>query len=75
MNIINWLLPKSKLYTVELFMDVSGAWRWRIRHQNQNVLATSEAYSSRAEAITTATNLALAARFKLINAVLAEYKI
>ena len=58
--------PRSKLYAVELFVDVSGAYRWRIRHANGHVLASSEAYSSKAAAEETAQNLARAAFFPFV---------
>lgn len=33
----------------EIFQDAAGEWRWRLRHQNGNILADSgEAYGSRA---------------------------
>lgn len=45
-------------YRVEVFPSAAEWWHWRIRHQNGNILATSEAYSSRGAAWDTAENLA-----------------
>lgn len=59
----NLLKRKSKPYTVELFLSADG-WRWRLVHQNGEILSTSEAYSSKDKAEQTATNLANAGRFK-----------
>lgn len=63
MNIIDWLCGKPKPnYGIELFLSADG-WRWRIRHSNGNILATSEAYSAKGEAQDTVANLAKATRF------------
>lgn len=36
----------------ELYTDKAGEWRWRLKHSNGNVLATtSEGYSSKAAAL------------------------
>ncbi|OYY89757.1 MAG: DUF1508 domain-containing protein [Sphingomonas sp. 28-66-16] len=36
----------------ELYKDKAGEWRWRLRHGNGNILATtSEGYSSKASAL------------------------
>ena len=56
MNILTLILPRSKLYRIEIFMDESGKWRWRVRHLNTEKLATSQGYSSLSECVTTATN-------------------
>ncbi|WP_235976466.1 YegP family protein [Sandaracinobacteroides hominis] len=38
--------------TFELYQDKSGEYRWRLKHQNGNILATSsEGYSSKAAAM------------------------
>lgn len=44
----------SKVIRVELFEDASGAWRWRLRAANGEILAVSEAYSSQGKATQTA---------------------
>ena len=37
--------------TFELYEDRAGEWRWRLRHQNGNIIAdSSEGYSSKAGA-------------------------
>lgn len=46
----------SKRYAIELQRDDTGHWYSRIRHSNGNKLWTSEAYSSKAEAMETARN-------------------
>lgn len=46
---------------VELFYGQDG-WRWRIRAQNGEILATSEAYSSKSKALETAEMLDQALR-------------
>lgn len=59
MKIIDRLLcRKAKPYTVELFVNVAGAYQWRVRHRNAQPLATSEAYTTRREAVETAENIA-----------------
>lgn len=55
-RIARWLWGSAP-YTIEAFTDADGAWRWRLRHANGEILATSEAYSSRAAMIDTAQNL------------------
>lgn len=36
----------------ELYTDKAGEWRWRLKHSNGNILATtSEGYSSKASAL------------------------
>lgn len=44
----------SKIIDLEIFCDASGAWRWRMRARNNEILAVSEAYSSKAKAQQTA---------------------
>lgn len=44
----------SKVIDIELFQDASTAWRWRLRAANGEILAVSEAYSSRGKAEQTA---------------------
>jgi uncharacterized protein YegP (UPF0339 family) len=44
----------SKVIDIELFKDADAAWRWRLRAANHEVLAVSEAYSSRSKAEQTA---------------------
>lgn len=44
----------SKVIDLEIFQDASGAWRWRMRARNNEILAVSEAYSSKAKAQQTA---------------------
>ena len=37
--------------TFELYTDEAGEWRWRLRHENGNIIANSgEGYSSKAGA-------------------------
>lgn len=50
---------------VEMFKDVKEKWHWRLRARNAEILASSEAYSSRAEAWTTANKLANLFRIRL----------
>ena len=52
---IRWSVSK---YRVELFADMANQWRFRIRHENDNVLASSEAYSSKNKAYDSAIALA-----------------
>lgn len=36
----------------ELYLDKAGDWRWRLKHSNGNILATtSEGYASKAAAL------------------------
>ncbi|MBX9882406.1 MAG: DUF1508 domain-containing protein [Sphingomonas sp.] len=36
----------------ELYTDKAGEWRWRLKHSNGNILATtSEGYASKASAL------------------------
>lgn len=51
--------------TIELFRDVNGCWRWRLRASNAEILATSEAYSSKTKARQTAKRLAEATGLKI----------
>lgn len=51
-----WLFGVAP-YSVEVFLDTVGSWRWRIRHENRAILASSEAYSSREAALKTANAL------------------
>lgn len=44
----------SKVIEIELFKDSDAAWRWRLRAANHEILAVSEAYSSRGKAEQTA---------------------
>jgi uncharacterized protein YegP (UPF0339 family) len=44
----------SKVIEIEMFTDKAGKWRWRMRAANNEVLATSEAYSSHSKALQTA---------------------
>jgi len=38
--------------TFELYKDSAGEWRWRLRHQNGNIIADSgEGYSDKAAAV------------------------
>ncbi len=38
--------------TFELYQDRAGEWRWRLRHQNGNIIADSgEGYTTKANAI------------------------
>jgi len=38
--------------TFELYRDEAGEWRWRLRHDNGNILADSgEGYASRQKAV------------------------
>lgn len=38
--------------TYTLYKDKAGEWRWRLKHQNGNILATSsEGYSAKAGAL------------------------
>lgn len=55
MKFLNWF--RRPPYSVEPFQDSDKAWRWRIRAANGEILATSEAYSSRQAAFNTAQNL------------------
>lgn len=42
---------KASLAKYELYQDKAGEWRWRLRHQNGNIIADSaEGYSSKAAA-------------------------
>ena len=50
---------------IELFQDVNKCWRWRIVADNGEVLATSEAYASKRNAIDTGKMLAFHTNLKL----------
>ncbi len=40
------------MLSFELFQDKAGEWRWRLRHRNGNILATSsEGYRAKADAM------------------------
>ncbi|MFN3370067.1 MAG: YegP family protein [Sphingomonadaceae bacterium] len=44
--------------TYELYKDKAGEHRWRLKHQNGNILATSsEGYSSKAAALKSIENV------------------
>lgn len=65
---MNWLcklLRHRPLYRIEVFVDRGHDWRWRLRHVNGNILATSEAYSSRTAAWDTASALAAHTGFNI----------
>jgi uncharacterized protein YegP (UPF0339 family) len=47
----------STRYTIELYLDAKSEWRWRVRHANGQVIG-QQGYSSKLEALTTATNFA-----------------
>ena len=68
MNIFH-LFCKPKPYVIELFPDKDIMWRWRIRHENGEILCSSESYSQRAKAQQTAANLARHARFQLVEVI------
>lgn len=57
-----WPFTRSKTYAVELFIGASGKWYWRLRHENTEILATSEAYSAREKAEKTGKTFADAVR-------------
>lgn len=48
-----------------LFEGVDG-WRWRIQARNGEILATSEAYSSRAKAVKTAVRVSGCSSWQLV---------
>lgn len=50
---------------VEMFQDVKEKWRWRLRARNAEILASSESYSSRAEAWKTANLVSNLFRIRL----------
>ena len=38
--------------TFEVYLDKAGQWRWRLRHQNGNIIATSgEGYNNKADCL------------------------
>ena len=45
---------------IVLFKDVNGCWRWHLKAANGEILASSEAYSTKAKCKQTATRLAKA---------------
>jgi len=51
---------------IQLFQDTNKCWRWRITASNGEILATSEAYSSRRNATDTAKMLAEATRLAIV---------
>ena len=55
-RVYRWLFGTAP-YTIEVFLDSVGSWRWRLRHENRQILASSEAYSSKDAAMVTARNL------------------
>jgi len=55
-RVYRWLFGTAP-YTIEVFLDTVGSWRWRIRAENGRILASSEAYSDKTAALNTASNL------------------
>ena len=55
-RVYRWLFGVAP-YSIELFIDSADFWRWRIRAENRQILASSEAYSSREAALKTANAL------------------
>lgn len=51
---------------VELFQDAKGCYRWHIVADNNEILASSEAYSSKADATKTAKMLVAKTGFELV---------
>lgn len=42
----------------EVYQDTKGEWRWRLKHNNGNILATSsEGYKSKADALKCVDNV------------------
>ena len=38
--------------TFEVYLDKAGQWRWRLRHQNGNIIATSgEGYNNKGDCL------------------------
>ena len=54
---------KSRRPFLELFRDRSRRWRWRLRHPNGNILASSEAYSRKGKAWESAARVGLHGKF------------
>ena len=46
------------MYKFEYYKDVSGDWRWRVSHQNGNILAiSSEGYKNKQDMLEVIANL------------------
>jgi uncharacterized protein YegP (UPF0339 family) len=45
------VLPKSATSRFQVYSDSRGAWHWKLSAPNGEVLATSEAYGSRQQAL------------------------
>ena len=43
--------PRSPMGTFQVFKDKSGQWRWRLRAANRKVIAASEAYTRKYDAV------------------------
>ena len=54
-------------YYIEVWESKDG-WRWRLMHENGNILADSEAYSSKQMMSKTADNVAEAFKLKVVEA-------
>ncbi len=55
--------------TFEVYKDAKGEFRWRLRHQNGNVLATaSEGYSSKAACLKCIDNVQNSGSAEIIEA-------
>jgi uncharacterized protein YegP (UPF0339 family) len=63
LNVCFWRKPA---YHLELFRDVTWAWRWRLVHRNGEILATSEAYSSATACLDTAKGIAKATGWEIV---------
>jgi uncharacterized protein YegP (UPF0339 family) len=57
---------KPTLYRIEVFTDANWQSRHRTVHRNGNILQSSEAYSSRAEALTTARGMCRSSGWDLV---------
>lgn len=56
MKCLNWLKPRPRL-ECELFQDLKGEWRFRVKASNHEIVAQSEAYTRRESAEDTARML------------------
>ncbi len=55
---------RRREYRIEMWRSKDG-WRWRIRHVNGNILASSEAYSTKKDCRDTVAGLAKATGFEV----------
>lgn len=53
--------PIRRTPTVQVYRDVSGGWRWRLRASNGRIVAQGEAHTRRRDAVRAANSMMHAA--------------